>query len=320
MGSSLYLLRVKSAVADSGIAIAVGLLLMCILSAVIVSTGVITPVSNYPRQSFFRTMQRNHHQKLSTSSLKQMTSMREFLTHCGLHVRATTRNEHAYPLGAVDNVTVIGSSKGEAATVTQQELVLAYQRHTPGESSAFWSDTTVLAEQSFEDYSEGEVVRAQDTINISDVEQRQESLQDDFGGDVNVETMVLVRTQYEYTHPGKDYRPYDDTVISKSAEHTNKISFTEQLFVLPNTAEETSSTTGGEQSSQSNGGLLNILLIALTVMSGIGAVYSIVGARRYDSEHVRFELDEARHEEWVTIIDRFKDSSASTTSRAFEVW
>jgi len=42
-------------------------------------------------------------------------------------------------------------------------------------------------------------------------------------------------------------------------------------------------------------------------MSGIGAVYSIVGARRYDSEHVRFELDEARHEEWVTIIDRFKD-------------
>jgi len=50
-------------------------------------------------------------------------------------------------------------------------------------------------------------------------------------------------------------------------------------------------------------------------MSGIGAVYSIVGARRYDSEHVRFELDEARHEEWVTIIDRFKDSSASTTSR-----
>jgi len=44
-------------------------------------------------------------------------------------------------------------------------------------------------------------------------------------------------------------------------------------------------------------------------------VYSIVGARRYDSEHVRFELDEARHEEWVTIIDRFKDSSASTTSR-----
>jgi len=47
MGSSLYLLKVKSAVADSGITIAVGLLLMCILSAVIVSTGVITPVSNY---------------------------------------------------------------------------------------------------------------------------------------------------------------------------------------------------------------------------------------------------------------------------------
>jgi len=316
MGSSLYLLRVKSAVADSGIAIAVGLLLMCILSAVIVSTGVITPVSNYsptvllsddatesPSETEHLITQANDVDARVSHSTAAYTSGQQL------------RNEHAYPLGAVDNVTVIGSSKGEAATVTQQELVLAYQATLPGESSAFWSDTTVLAEQSFEDYSEGEVVRVQDTINISDVEQRQESLQDDFGGDVNVETMVLVWTQYEYTHPGKTTDPGDDTVISKSAEHTNKISFTEQLFVLPNTAEETSSTTGGEQSSQSNGGLLNILLIALTVMSGIGAVYSIVGARRYDSEHVRFELDEARHEEWVTIIDRFKDSSASTTSR-----
>jgi len=159
--------------------------------------------------------------------------MREFLTPLRPYTSGQQlRNEHAYPLGAVDKRNSNRVIKGEAATVTQQELVLAYQATLPGESSAFWSDTTVLAEQSFEDYSEGEVVRVQDTINISDVEQRQESLQDDFGGDVNVETMVLVRTQYEYTHPGKTTDPGDDTVISKSAEHTNKISFTEQLFVL----------------------------------------------------------------------------------------
>jgi len=81
MGSSLYLLRVKSAVADSGIAIAVGLLLMCILSAVIVSTGVITPVSNYsPTVLLSDDATESPSETEAPHHSKQMTSMREFLT------------------------------------------------------------------------------------------------------------------------------------------------------------------------------------------------------------------------------------------------
>jgi len=114
MGSSLYLLRVKSAVADSGITIAVGLLLMCILSAVIVSTGVITPVSNYsptvllsddatesPSETEHLITQANDVDARVSHSTAAYTSGQQL------------RNEHAYPLGAVDNVTVIGSSKGK---------------------------------------------------------------------------------------------------------------------------------------------------------------------------------------------------------------
>jgi hypothetical protein len=315
MSEHPYHLKCKWAIATHARAIIAVSILICVLTSLIVLTGFVTPASAYSPATLLAEEEpeppKIDHMVDQTQEVSTTVDTSTFAYTEGERLS----NTNTYPLDAAGNMRFTASAVGTETTLSEHRVLLQYEATISGEETAFWKETSTLEETTIDNYEEGETVSIRSLIDIDDVHEQIQEYDNELGQDASVSVYTIIETDYSYESSESRISDDEPVIATATATHKQEIVFGNSVFSIPTSTDTTATTTGGlSQSTDAAGGLTNITSAFLFLISGANAGYCYRHRDDYDAEAIEMKLEELQNQDWITLVDEFDTTDATSTS------
>lgn len=293
--SAAPLLRLKHALARDGAAVAAVLLVGCLLASTVVLTGMVTPASSY--SPLAETPGEPSERLVHVTALQQDVAVEVTEDSEAYTAGDRLENQGTYPISGATDPTVTTTAAAEDAGIKSVEIAVVYEAAPSGSpTEPFWTDTVVLASETYDGSAEASL---ETTVDVESITERRAALREEFGPEATVSASVVSTATYGYE--SAEGERFEETLTVGGP-----LTLGESLYQLPHESTRQTPTTGGESpGTASSGSLLNVVFGLFSATAGIGAVGAAAAWLFVDPGRTRRELDRRRYEDWVTAVESF---------------